>query len=261
MNEKICMHVFKAKAHLIQTMLCREMHLTLHLMHSPVNTDTCGHFPWMPVSVGMLHGTWSTPLTQHIAETRQNAAGEFHTRVIKMHFYYLSVCLRGNSCAFRRFFHRGFLFSTGLGDLCSHASGATKGPNRSNDWTKTASFLPKIQVECRHLLLQPKPRSKPETEITAKGRVRTRKMFQRCRSNANSFNFFLRGEFVNGEIGPAANEMRSTTPKSTDEWALGLWRQSHPVSTNHKSQIQRVGWWWWWGGVMELGERGEGHGQ
>lgn len=184
------MHEFKTKANLIQTMLCREMHLTV-TMHSPVNTVTCGHFPWMPVSVGMLHGTWSTPLTQHIAETRQNAAGDFYTRVIKMHFYYLSVCLRRNSCAFRRLFHRGFLFSTGLGDLCSHASGATKEPNRSNDWTKTASFLPKIQVERRHLLLQPKPRSKPETEMTAKGRERTRKMFQRCRTNANSFNFFF----------------------------------------------------------------------
>lgn len=40
-----------------------------------------------------------------------------------------------------------------------------------------------------------------------------------------NFNFFfppLEAEFGNGEIGPAANEMRSTTPKSADEWAPGL---------------------------------------
>lgn len=55
--------------------------------------------------------------------------------------------------------------------------------------------------------------------------------------------FSLRAEFVNGEIGPAANEMRSTTPKSTDEWALGLWRHSRPVSANHKSPIPNE-----WGG-------------
>lgn len=53
--------------------------------------------------------------------------------------------------------------------------------------------------------------------------------------------FFPRTEFLNGEIGPAANEMRSTTPKSADEWAMGLWRQSHPVSTNQKSEIPKSG--------------------
>ena len=33
-------------------------------------------------------------------------------------------------------------------------------------------------------------------------------------SSANSFDFFSRARFVSGEIAPAANEMRSTTPKS-----------------------------------------------
>lgn len=137
--------------------------------------------------------------------------------------------------------------------------GPTKEPNRSNEWTKTASFLPKIPVKRRHLLLQPKPRNQPETEVTTKRRVRTCKMWQRRKRNANSLQFFPRAEFVNGEIGPAANEMRSTTPKSTDEWALGLWRQSQPVSTNHKSDIQRVGG--LWSGVpWTMGEKQQ-HGQ
>lgn len=117
-------------------------------------------------------------------------------------------------------------------------------PNRWNEWTKTASVLPKMQVKRRHPLLQPKPRNQPETGVTAKRRVRSCK---RCGEGAKCTRIlpiFSRAEFVNGEIGPSANEMRSTTPKSADEWAPGLWRQSHPVSTNHKSEMQRVGGLW-----------------
>lgn len=70
-----------------------------------------------------------------------------------------------------------------------------------------------------------------------------------------------RAEFGNGEIGPAANEMRSTTPKSSDEWAPGLWRQSRGGFTNHKSRSQRAGrkrrrgrsWSWRREGVMDNG--------
>lgn len=71
-----------------------------------------------------------------------------------------------------------------------------------------------------------------------KWRVRIGKMWRRSKRNAISSNFF---EFVNGEIGPTVNEMLSTTPKSADEWATGLWRQSHHVSTNHKSEFQQAG--------------------
>lgn len=63
-----------------------------------------------------------------------------------------------------------------------------------------------------------------KTELTAKRRAGTHKMEQRCRRKEMSSKKLSpsRAEFGNGEIGPAANEMRSTTPKSSDEWAPGL---------------------------------------
>lgn len=224
--------------------------------------DTCGHFPWMPVSVGMLQGTWSTPLTQHIAETRQNAAWEFKAWMIKKKIVYLSVCLCCNSCAFRWLFYRGFLFSSGLGDLCSHAFfWCNKGTQPINWLNKDRKLPPENSSQA------PAPPSPTEAEEQARDQKWPQRdvwELAKCGKDAEEtrilsiFFFFPRAEFVNGEIGPAANEMRSTTPKSTDEWALGLWRQSHPVSTNHKSEIQRVGWWWWWwGGCHGVGgERG-----
>ena len=48
-------------------------------------------------------------------------------------------------------------------------------------------------------------------------------------SSANSFDFFSRARFVSGEIAPAANEMRSTTPKSADEWAFRAMTTEQPL--------------------------------
>lgn len=176
---------------------------------------------------------------------------------------YLSVRLCSHGRAFARFFHRGFLFSSGFGDVSSHASGATKEHDRSNDWTKTASFLSKFSSQAQRLPHQPKPRTEPKTEQTAKKRAGTHKMWQRCRRKEISSKKLSPSwaDFGNGEIGPAANEMRSTTPKSADEWAPGLWRQSHGGSTNHKSRPQRAGrkrrrgrsWSWRREGVMDNG--------
>lgn len=131
-------------------------------MLSPVKMDTCGHFPWMPVSVGMLQGTWSTPLTQHIAETRQNAAWEFKTWMIKRLFFYLSVCLCCNSCAFRWLFYRGFLFSSGLGDLCSHAFWCNKGTQPINWLNKDRKLPPENSSQA------PAPPSPTEAEEQAR---------------------------------------------------------------------------------------------
>lgn len=135
------------------------------------------------------HGArhWRNTLLKRCKMPLENSRREW----FKCSLIYLSVCLCCNSCAFRRLFHRGFLFSSGFGDLCSHAFGATKEPNRSNDWTKTASFLPKIQFKRRHLLLQLKPANKPETKMTANGRVRTRKMHQKKQKKREFLQFFF----------------------------------------------------------------------
>lgn len=95
-----------------------------------------------------LQGTLSTPLTQHIAKLRQNSACAIKIWIIlfnnkKSPQNYLSVRFCCNGCTFCWLFHGGFLFSSGFGDLCSHAFVPTKGPNRWNEWTKTASFLPR----------------------------------------------------------------------------------------------------------------------
>lgn len=140
-------------------------------------------FPECRVSVvGMLQGTWSTPLTQLIAKNETKSREMFTAKKTN----YLSVGLCSHGCSFAWFFHRGFLFSSGFGDVSSHASGATKEPNRWNDWTKTASFLPKYSSQAR---TPPSPtgtedRAKPE--LTAKRRAGVCKMWQRCRRKAIS---------------------------------------------------------------------------
>lgn len=72
------------------------------------------------------------------------------------HLVYLSVRLRRNSRAFCRLFDRSFLFSSGFGELCSHASGATK-ETQPIKWLNKDRKLPprkkNVQVERRHLLL------------------------------------------------------------------------------------------------------------
>lgn len=81
-----------------------------------------------------------------------------------------------------------------------------------------------IQAERGRLPLRAEPRSEPKTEVTAKRRAGGSQNVENVQKADN----FLqnrtpsRAEFGNGEIDPAANEMRSTTPKSTDEWAPGL---------------------------------------
>lgn len=69
--------------------------------------------------------------------------------------------------------------------------GATKEPNRSTDWTKTASFLPKIQVKRRHLLLQPKPRNKPETKNDRKGTCENSQNVAKTQKKREFFQFFF----------------------------------------------------------------------
>lgn len=59
----------------------------------------------------------------------QNEAKAAHFSTIK-EVNYLSVRLCSHGCAFAGFFHSGFLFSSGFGDVSSHASGATKEPDR-----------------------------------------------------------------------------------------------------------------------------------
>lgn len=76
--------------------------------------------------------TWSTPLTQHIAtnETKRRLRIRFSGAKKKInnrniHLFlpppHLSVRLGRDGCAFRRLLHGGFLFSSVLGDLRSHA--------------------------------------------------------------------------------------------------------------------------------------------
>lgn len=198
-------------------------------------------FPECRVSVvGMLEGTWSTPLTQHIARKETRSGAISTTKKTN----YLPVRLCSHGCSFARFFHRGFLFSSGFGDVSSHASGATKEPNRSNDWTKTARFFPKYSSQARTPPSPTEIEDQTKTGVTAKRRAGLAKYGKGAEEKAISSPKKLspsRAEFGNGEIGPAANEMRSTTPQSTDEWAPGLWRQSHGGSTNHKSWTQRAG--------------------
>lgn len=125
-------------------------------------------FPECRVSVvGMLERTWSTPLTQHIARKETRSRAIFTTK--KTNYLPVRLCSRG--CSFAWFFHRGFLFSSGFGDVSSHASGATKEPDRSNDWTKTARFFPKYSSQAR---TPPSPtgiEDQTKTELTAKRRA------------------------------------------------------------------------------------------
>lgn len=74
--------------------------------------------------------TWSTPLTQHIAtnETKRRLRIRFsgaQKKIVICTFFlpppHLSVRLGRDGCAFRRLLHGGFLFSSVLGDLRSHA--------------------------------------------------------------------------------------------------------------------------------------------
>lgn len=181
---------------------------------------------------------------------------------------HLSVRLGSNGGAFRRLLHGGFLFSSVLGDLRSHAlfflQGCNKGAqpikwlnkDRKASCPKNSS-LPLTRVE---------EEEAEELRRATKTRRNCNKMWSRREKRFFRFLFFnfspLEAEFGNGEIGPAANEMRSTTPKSADEWAPGLWRHSRAVSTNHKSRIPTStadGVGGEMGGVVEF--RREGRGQ
>lgn len=168
-----------------------------------------------------LQGTWSTPLRQHIAKTRQIPFEQLRLTITKMEF----------TCP--------FVFAATAAPSAGVSTAASSFPavleicapmllvqqrnptDQMNEQRPQASF-PKIQVKRRHLLFQPKPMNQAETEMTAKGRVRPCKTVAKMQKKIEFLNFFSRAEFVNGEIGPAANEMRSTTPKSTDEWAMRL---------------------------------------
>lgn len=119
--------------------------------------------------------------------------------------------------------------------LCSN-----KGTQPIKWMNKDRKLPPRKNLIKRRLpLLQPKPRNQHESQWPQ----RTCERFQKVAKvrKTRILSIFSRTEFLNGEIGPAANEMRSTTPKSADEWATGLWRQSHPVSTNQKSEIPPSG--------------------
>ena len=138
---------------------------------------TCGHFPWMP---GERGGDASGNMEHAISAIHCKERHEsMHFKIKKAK--YLSVRLCSHGCAFAWFFHRGFLFSSGFGDVSSHASGATKEPDRSNDWTKTASFLPKYSSQARRLPHQPIAGTEPKSVLTAKRRAGTHKMWQSCR--------------------------------------------------------------------------------
>lgn len=92
---------------------------------------------------------------------------------------YLSVCLRCNSCTFCWFFHRSFLFSSGFGDLCSHAFWCNKGtPTDQMNEQRPQSFLtpPKKKIKSNagtSFFQGNKKKIKPKTEMTAKRRERS----------------------------------------------------------------------------------------
>lgn len=75
---------------------------------------------------GCYRETWSTPLTQHIA-TDETKNAELKTPNSSPH---LSVRLGCNGGAFHRLLHGGFLFSSVLGDLRSHALFFLRGGNK-----------------------------------------------------------------------------------------------------------------------------------
>jgi len=89
---------------------------------------------------------------------------------------------------------------------------------------KDRKLPPQKLKERRRLPVQAKPRNKLEIKTTAERLMSTWKNIAKVRKKREFYQFFFfpRAEFVDGEIGPAANEMRSTTPKSAGEWALGL---------------------------------------
>lgn len=181
---------------------------------------------------------------------------------------HLSVRLGCDGGAFCRLLHGGLLFPSVLGDLRSHAlflllRGCNKGaqPIKWLNKDRKAS-CPRNSKSPPH---QSRGGGGTETrdETTAELRL---KMWPRRETRFLRILFFnfspLEAEFGNGEIGPAANEMRSTTPKSADEWAPGLWRHSRATSTNHKSRIPTStadGVGGEMGGVVEF--RREGRGQ
>lgn len=173
----------------------------------------------------MLQGTWSTPLTQHIAETRQNAAREFKAWMIKMLFFFTCPFVFAATAAPSAGFSTAASSFTAVLEICAPMLFLVQQRNPTDQLIeqRPQASSRKFKSSAGTSFSNRSRGTSPRPKMTANGRVRTRKMWQRRRRNANSFNFFFpRAEFVNGEIGPAANEMRSTTPKSTDEWALGL---------------------------------------
>lgn len=210
-----------------------------------------------------LQGTLSTPLTQHIAKLRQNSACAIKIWII----------LFNNKKAHKT--------------TCPFVFAATAAP--SAGCSTAASSFPAVLEICAPMLLfqqrdptdemneqrpqasspeksSQKPTPPSATEESARNhddhkgtceRLHKEKVAKVRKTRILSI-FFPRTEFLNGEIGPAANEMRSTTPKSADEWAMGLWRQSNPVSTNQKSEIPKSGevmeWLAGGGGARTIGE-------
>lgn len=83
----------------------------------------------VPVSVGMRYREHGA---RHWRNTSLNwnkkSAWEIKIKMTQT-LIYLSVWLGCNSCAFCCLFYHSFLFSSGFGDLCSHAFGPTKEPN------------------------------------------------------------------------------------------------------------------------------------
>lgn len=168
----------------------------------------------------MLQGTWSTPLTQSIARD------ETKSRIF--------LRLKGqNTCP--------FTFAATAAPSPGFSTAASSFP------AVLETFPPMLLVQQRNptdQMIEQRPQASSQnvqakrgasltnrnrgtsqkSELTAKRRAGTHKTWQRCRRKEISCKKLSpsRAEFGNGEIGPAANEMRSTTPKSGDEWAPGL---------------------------------------
>lgn len=196
-------------------------------------------FPEKPVSVGMrLQGeTWSTPLTQQ--NPRQNSAPAIKTRTIKTSRLpvrstspqqpRLLPAFQPQLPLFQRFWRFVLpCFWRNKGNPTDQM--IEQRPQASSPKKKCASRAPTppssergkkkcrgIRAEVTATETQRRTCEKLLRGFEKKNVAKTRKEKTRILSI-----FSLRAEFVNGEIGPAANEMRSTTPKSTDEWALGL---------------------------------------
>lgn len=103
---------------------------------------TCGHFPWMPGERGGdATGNMEHAINAIHCKKRDEKPQIFYDeKTVK----YLSVRLCSHGCAFAWFFHRGFLFSSGFGDVSSHASGATKEPRPIKWLNKDRKLPPKI---------------------------------------------------------------------------------------------------------------------